>query len=629
MVGGPYALSGMPAASAEGVAAMPGERGFWRRRLPGQRALGRRALLRAGGLGLAGMAGAALLGCDGDGDEEAPPATAPPTASPTPPPVRNEARRYDGPIPATPAERRPATNAQRGGTLRMRYLEPPHLDINRTLSCTTYHPLSYTLSKLTRARTGARADPFVVEIEPDLAESWTTGAAATEFTFRLRRGVRTHNKPPVFGREFDAEDVRLSWERYRAGGSQRDVYEPVSEIETPDDHTVIVRLARPHVDFAASIAAWSYLWPRELIDDEELLAREAIGTGPFIHAEWVRGELAVFQRHPGYFERGLPYVDEIVVSVVDDRAAAQSRFLAGELFDADAHDDVELEALLEQAADTALGFKFPRARGANVNGWHFQLSNPLFQDERVRRAISLAFDRGEYDRVRNASDNESAEGPYSNAPLPWPYLFDDYPTAAANGEWYRYDPALASTLMQAAGYTAENPLDFELVSYYFTESFPQQVIPGINASLPEVNIRYRSVEQQTYVELLSSRDFESAIGIVWGPPGYSMDQWIYPWWHSRGSLNYNNVGDMELDGMLDQQRAATDATAQRSLWRSIWDRVHDQVYDVWWPEAHTRGVQHNYVLNMRWHALIGSYLCYASDQARAVWLDDGAPGLDR
>jgi peptide/nickel transport system substrate-binding protein len=602
------------------------EQSFWSRRV------GRRSMLRAAGMGAAGLTAAALLGCsgdDGEGDDATP--AVQPTASPEPtvPPDRNEPRFYSGPIPATSAEKNPQARAKRGGTLRMRYLEPPHLDINRTLSCTTYHPLSYTLSKLTRARTGANADPFAVEIEPDLAESWAVNADATEFTFKLRQGVQTHNRAPVFGREFTSEDVRLSWERYQSGGSQRDVYTPVSEVLTPDEYTVIARLDQPHVDFAASIASWSYLWPRELIEDEDRLEREAIGTGPFVQEEWVRGERAVFRAHPGYFERGLPYVDEVIVSVDDDRASAQAKFVANEFFDADVLDDVEMQDLLARAAGTALGFKFPRSRGANVNGWHFQLDNPLFQDERVRRAISLAFDRGEYDRARNAGDNESPDGPFSNSPMPWPSIFNDYPTAAANGEWYRYDPARASALMQAAGYSVDSPLSFELVSYYFTESFPQHVIPGINASLAEVNIRYRNVDQQTYIGLLSNRDFDSAIGIVWGPPGYSIDQWIFPWWHSRGGLNYNNVNDAELDTLLERQRAEIDPAAQRETWRAIWDRVHDRVYDVWWPEAHTRGAQHNYLLNMRWHGLIGSYLCYGSDQARAVWLDDGAPGLRR
>ena len=93
-------------------------------------------------------------------------------------------------------------------------------------------------------------------------------------------------------------------------------------------------------------------------------ARRRIGTGPFIHEQWVRGERAVFRRNPDYFEAGLPYVDEVVVSVEDDREAARSRFLAHELFDADVLDDVEMQELLDQAPDTALGFRFPRSRGA-------------------------------------------------------------------------------------------------------------------------------------------------------------------------------------------------------------------------------------------------------------------------
>ena len=588
------------------------------------RRIGRRALLRGAARGGGALGAAALLGCQGDSDETPTAAQALPTALPRTG-VRNPPGFYGGPLPVTDAELDPAGSARRGGTLRLRYLEPPHLDINRTLSCTTYHPLSYSLSKLVRARSGAAADPFMVAVEPDLAESWSANADATQFTFRLRRGVKTHNVAPVFGREFTAEDVRRSWERYRSSGSQRDVYAAVTDLEVPDDYTLIARLDQPVVDFAASVASWSFLWPAELLDDLPLLERAAVGTGPFVLADWVRGERAVFTRNPDYFEPGLPYVDEVIVEPEDDRITAQDRFVRHELLDVEALDDVELQELLERASDTAVGFKFPRSRGANVNGWHFQMANPMLKDERVRRAISLAFDRAAYDLERNAGDNESADGPYSNAPLPWSYLLDQYPTAAANGRWYAFDPAEASTLLRAAGYSADAPLDFELLSYYFTESFPEHVIPGINAVLPEVNIRYRAVDQQAYVGSLANRSFDAAIGIVWGPPGYSMDQWIFPWWHSRGSLNYNNVDDVVLDILLEQQRAETDPDARRDLWQRIWDRVHDQVYDVWWPEAHTRGVQHNYLLNMRWHGLMGSYLCYASDQARAGWLDEGAP----
>ena len=52
----------------------------------------------------------------------------------------------------------------------MRYLEPTGMDINRALSCTVYHTMDYTNSKLIRGTVGPLAHPFLVELEPDIAE---------------------------------------------------------------------------------------------------------------------------------------------------------------------------------------------------------------------------------------------------------------------------------------------------------------------------------------------------------------------------------------------------------------------------------------------------------------------------
>ena len=279
--------------------------------------------------------------------------------------------------------------------------------------------------------------------------------------------------------------------------------------------------------------------------------------------------------------------------------------------------------------DDMIGWRLPISRGANVNGWHFQMKNPVFQDERVRWAISLAFDRDEYDLTDNAGDNQSPQGAFSNPPMPWAFLFDEPPTAETNGEFYRFDPARASQLMQAAGYTADTPLEFEHVTWYDRDDSAEIIIPGITEVLPEVKINFRQVDNPTQVTALSDRNFEETMGIVWGPPGYAMDQWIFPWYHSRGGLNYNNVDDPDLDKMLEAQRAETDLEAKKDIWLQVWDRIHERVYDIWWPEAHARRAWHNYVLNHRGHAMAGTYVCYTGGQARAIWLDDGAPGVNR
>src|SRR3546814_15301909 len=71
-----------------------------------------------------------------------------------------------------------------------------------------------------------------------------------------------------------------------------------------------------------------------------------------------------------------------------------------------------------------------------------------------------------------------------------------------------------------------------------------------------------------------------------------MDQWIYPFYHSAGSLNYGSVNDPDLDTLLVNQRAETNADAQLELWKQVYDRVHDKVYQAWFPEAQNRSVWH-------------------------------------
>ena|GEM_PF-885351 len=614
--------------------------------------VGRRSVIRGAGLGLTGLAGAALIGCGSDeGGDAAEPTTGAqmgaqiPTTTATstsgsagsgpvsPDQVRVTPGIYDGPVPPSAAELNPAVNAQRGGTLLMRYLDPPRMDLSRTLSCTIYHTLGYTSNKLTRGRVGATADPFGVELEPDLAESWEVSEDGQKHTFNLRRGAMFHNKAPVSGREFTAEDVIKTVEMYSAG-SQKDVFLPVANMETPDDYTVVFNLDQPLADFPTTVAAWSYLYPRELVEDEDLRQQISIGTGPFVQDEWIQKEKSVFSANPDYWEQDsegnqLPYVDRIEAFVQGDTNALRSGFSTDNYFDYNARDQDDLESIFQENSEFMIGSVFPRARGANVNGFQFQMKNPTYQDDRVRQALSLAFDRDEYDLARNGGDNQNPDGAYSNSPMPWPLLFDAYPTRQVNGPWYQFNPAEASKMMQAAGYTSDSPLTAEMPSYYYRTELSQLVVPGINQNLPEVNITFREVDNPTHVTLMSDRNFDDMIGFLWGPPGYAMDQWIFPFYHSSGSLNYGSVDDPDLDTLLLNQRSETNPDAQLELWRQVYDRIHDKVYQAWFPEPLLRPSWKNWMLNFRHHALMGSYTCYANDQARSIWLDDGAPGVVR
>ena len=133
-----------------------------------------------------------------------------------------------------------AQTLKRGGVFHIRGEDPvsgldPQLVTNHHRINTN---LSFTHSRLVRIKSGAQVKPGTMPIEPDLAESWTQPSDTT-YIFKLRRGARWHNKPPVNGREVTAEDVKYTYERF--GGStnpNRGILEQVEKIEAVDKYTV-------------------------------------------------------------------------------------------------------------------------------------------------------------------------------------------------------------------------------------------------------------------------------------------------------------------------------------------------------------------------------------------------------
>jgi len=604
------------------------EMNYWARR-----SFGRRAALRGAGVGIAGLAGAALIGCGGGDDEPATPAAGGGTATGTAAAgggdgkvpadqVRVAPGRYEGQPPPTPAEQDPLTNGRYGGTLTHRYLDPPHMDFNRTLSCTVNTTMDYTNNKLTRAKLGASANYNLIEIEPDLAESWESNAEATQFTFHLRRGVKFQNIEPVMGREFTSEDVLMSYERYRAGGTQKDVFSEVESFETPDEYTLIANLTQPLVDFPRNIAAWSFIWPKELVEDQEYLAQHAVGTGPFIQEEWTPKERSVFAKNPDYWEEGLPFLDRVITIEQNDTATLRAGYQTDNFFDWGARDEADAEDMMRATSDSVNAVA-EGIQGANSNVFRFQMNNPALQDERVRRAISTAIDREGYALARN----DISQG-FSKPSISWQALFDTRPTLADQGPWYQFNQEEAASLLSAAGYTDDSPLSFEITGFYLNAfyEFASAILPAMNET-PGLELTFRQVDLPTGVVLLNDRNFEWATGMTFGPPAYSVDQSVFPFYHSAGGANFGNLNDPEMDRLVEAQRKEQDPEAQKEIWLDIWNRELDIVYDVFLPLSGGNGGSfwHNYVINWRPHG-IGSSTCYGNGQIRAVWLDEGAPG---
>src|SRR3972149_3499892 len=144
-----------------------------------------------------------------------------------------------------------AQTPKRGGELRFAVsAEPPNYDCHANTSFAFIHPVR------PHYNTVLRFDwPNYPKLTGDLAQSWSVSKDGLTYTFRLRQNVNFHDGTPL-----TSEDVKATYDRIRdPQGGVRSVrkaaYDDIAMIETPDRHTVVVKLKKPNASMLANFAS--------------------------------------------------------------------------------------------------------------------------------------------------------------------------------------------------------------------------------------------------------------------------------------------------------------------------------------------------------------------------------------
>ncbi|MGD9904722.1 MAG: ABC transporter substrate-binding protein [Vicinamibacterales bacterium] len=203
------------------------------------------------------------------------------------------------------------------------------------------------VSLLTHGRL-VRVNRATQQVEPWLAERWTTSADGRVFTLTLRDGLRWSD-----GQPFTAADVDFTF-RAIADPATKSVLGSALQVDgqpvrvaTPDPATVVVTLPQPFgpgIRLLDNIA----IMPRHRLEPAlaaGTLAQawspttppaDLVGMGPFRLVRYEAGQRLVFERNPHYWRRddggeALPYLDGVVLEIVPDQNAELLRLQAGEL----------------------------------------------------------------------------------------------------------------------------------------------------------------------------------------------------------------------------------------------------------------------------------------------------------
>lgn len=272
------------------------------------------------------------------------------------------------------------------------------------------------------------------EIKPLLATGWRVSDDGLTYTFKLREGVRFHN-----GVAFDSSIVKFSLDRARAEDStnaQKQFFEPIDVIETPDPMTAVIHLKQPTGLFIYHLA-WgdAVMVEPGSVDSNRT---EPVGTGPFKFASWQRGSKVDLVRNDDYWEAGVPRLSAVTFRFIGDAQAQVSALRAGDVDGVYRFTAPELfEAFQKDARFNAVVGLSPAKVVAGMNN-----AKPPFDNIKVRQALMSAIDR---DAVIEAA--------YSGfgTPIGSHYAPTDVGYVDETGVW-PYDPDKARALLAEAGY---------------------------------------------------------------------------------------------------------------------------------------------------------------------------------
>ncbi|CAJ0812935.1 Heme-binding protein A [Ralstonia flaminis] len=246
-----------------------------------------------------------------------------------------------------------------------------------------------------------------------LADDVTVAPDELSVTFHINPRARFSNGDPV-----RASDVKYSYDMLMGKGASpayRSMTADVSKVTVVDAATIRYDFKRRNKELpliVGGLPVFSPKWGKGSgkPDDpdggrdatfDKLTFQDPIASGPYVIERFDPSRGITFRRNPDYWgrelnvRRGSFNFERIQYKLYKDQTARLEAFKAGEY-------DAMVEYLAKNWAKSYVGVKFrsgeliksefPHRNGAGMQGFLMNLRRPLFQDLRVRKALTLALD---------------------------------------------------------------------------------------------------------------------------------------------------------------------------------------------------------------------------------------------
>lgn len=442
-----------------------------------------------------------------------------------------------------------------------------------------------------------------LNIVPDIAEKWDLDEEGTRYTFHLREEAQFHD-----GKAVTAQSFKFAIERAcdpSIGSVVADTYlgdivgardrlrgqaEEVAGVEVLDDHTLRITIDAPKPYFLAKLTHSTAfaLDPENVERGGRTWTDRPNGTGPFRLAEYRLGERIVLERSPNYYREPTPQVERVVFVLAG--GSAMTMYENGEL------DAVPVGLTdIERATDPANPLNKELTIAPTLSTFYlgFNVTQPPFDDVRVRQAFSHALDR---QKIVDVIFKKMV-------PVAWAIMPPDMPGYDNSSlEPLEFDPDRAKELIAQSEY--EDAGNFPEITVYTTGAggATSRVIEAI-VGMYEENLGIRIGIEQTdwatfLVEISRPENPYQMYSLGWIADYPDPQNFLDILFHSRSMDNHMGYANPEVDGLLEEARTEQDHDRRMDLYLEAEQMILDDApwvplqYDVdyWLTKPYVKGM---------------------------------------
>jgi peptide/nickel transport system substrate-binding protein len=458
-----------------------------------------------------------------------------------------------------------AAEPKHGGILKFYHREtPPSLSIHEEATFSVNAPAMGIFNNLVEYDQH-KPQNSMDTIVPDLATSWAWDKANTALTFKLRTGVKWHD-----GVAFTAKDVKCTFDLLQGKAQdkfrknpRKDWYEFVSDVTVNGDSEVTFHLKRPQPSLLAMLASgYTPIYPCHVPAAQ--MRTHPIGTGPFKFVEMKQNESIKFVKNPDYWKKGLPYLDGIEYTIINNRATAVLAFVAGKV---DVTFPTEMTAALVKDIKSQDPTAICEIKPINVStNLIVNLESPPFNNPELRTAMMLSLDRKAFIDIILQGQGDIGGSLLPSPEGVWGLPQDILKTIPGYGD-VKKDREQARAIMTKLGYSADKPLKIKVSTRNLaTYRDPAAVLIDQLKSI-YIDAELDPVESSSWFAKVARKDYSVGLNLT-GNGIDDPDQAFYENYSCGSERNYTHYCNKDLEKLFDQQSAETDLAKRKKL---VWD----------------------------------------------------------